>query len=119
VQSVKSKLVEPGYGYVRVVQFQEQTAASLVQHLDKLVKQGEMKGLVLDLRNDPGGLLHGAVGVSAAFLPPKALVVSTDGRADDSKRKYLACPRTTCAVPATTSSATCRPPSRRCRWWCW
>ena len=85
VQSVKSKLVEPGYGYVRVVQFQEQTAASLVQHLEKLVKQGELKGLVLDLRNDPGGLLNGAVGVSAAFLPPKALVVSTDGRTDDAK----------------------------------
>lgn len=92
VQSVKSKLVEPGYGYVRVVQFQEQTAASLVQHLEKLVKQGELKGLVLDLRNDPGGLLNGAVGVSAAFLPPKALVVSTDGRTDDAKRKYLAVP---------------------------
>ena len=46
---------------------------------------GRDEGLVLDLRNDPGGLLHGAVGVSAAFLPPKALVVSTDGRADDSK----------------------------------
>lgn len=92
VQSVKSKIVEPGYGYVRVVQFQEQTAASLVQHLDRLVKQGDLKGLVLDLRNDPGGLLHGAVGVSAAFLPPQALVVSTDGRAEDSKRKYLAVP---------------------------
>ena len=92
VQSVKSKVVEPGYGYVRVVQFQEQTAASLVQHLDKLVKQGELKGLVLDLRNDPGGLLNGAVGVSAAFLPPKALVVSTDGRTDDARRKYLAVP---------------------------
>jgi len=92
VQSVKSKLVEQGYGYVRVVQFQEQTAASLVQHLEKLVKQGALKGLVLDLRNDPGGLLHGAVGVSAAFLPPQALVVSTDGRAEDSKRKYLATP---------------------------
>lgn len=92
VQSVKSKLVEPGYGYVRVVQFQEQTAASLVQHLEKLVKQGELKGLVLDLRNDPGGLLNGAVGVSAAFLPSKALVVSTDGRTDDAKRKYLAVP---------------------------
>ena len=92
VQSVKSKLVEPGYGYVRVVQFQEQTAASLVQHLDRLVKQGELKGLILDLRNDPGGLLNGAVGVSAAFLPPKALVVSTDGRTDDSKRKFLAIP---------------------------
>ncbi|KAB2964646.1 S41 family peptidase [Zoogloea sp.] len=92
VQSVKSKIVEPGYGYVRVVQFQEQTAASLVQHLEKIVKQGDLKGLVLDLRNDPGGLLHGAVGVSAAFLPPKALVVSTDGRTEDAKRKYLAVP---------------------------
>ncbi|HNI81623.1 MAG TPA: S41 family peptidase, partial [Rhodocyclaceae bacterium] len=92
VQSVKSKLVEPGYGYVRVVQFQEQTAASLVQHLDRLVKQGELKGLILDLRNDPGGLLNGAVGVSAAFLPPKALVVSTDGRTDDARRKYFAVP---------------------------
>ena len=57
-----------------------------------MVKQGALKGLVLDLRNDPGGLLHGAVGVSAAFLPPQALVVSTDGRAEDSKRKYLATP---------------------------
>lgn len=92
VQSVKSKIVEPGYAYVRVVQFQEQTAASLVQHLEKLAKQGDLKGLVLDLRNDPGGLLHGAVGVSAAFLPPKALVVSTDGRTEDAKRKYLAIP---------------------------
>ena len=92
VQCVKSKMVEPGYAYARVVQFQEQTAASLVQHLEKLVKQGDLKGLVLDLRNDPGGLLHGAVGVSAAFLPPKALVVSTDGRTEDAKRKYLAVP---------------------------
>ncbi|WP_374479770.1 S41 family peptidase [Zoogloea sp.] len=92
VQSVKSKLVEPGFGYVRVVQFQEQTAQSLVQHLDRLAKQGSLKGLVLDLRNDPGGLLNSAVGVSAAFLPPQALVVSTDGRTDDAKRKYLAVP---------------------------
>jgi carboxyl-terminal processing protease len=58
---------------------------------------------VLDLRNDPGGLLHGAVGVSAAFLPPKALVTSTDGRTEDAKRKYVASPRTTCAARATTS----------------
>ncbi|MCE1186597.1 MAG: S41 family peptidase [Rhodocyclales bacterium] len=92
VQSVKSKLVEPGYGYVRIAQFQEQTGASLAQHLERLVKQGELKGLVLDLRNDPGGLLNSAVGVSAAFLPAKTLVVSTDGRADDAKRKYLAIP---------------------------
>jgi len=45
---------------------------------------------VLDLRNDPGGLLHGAIGVSAAFLPPRSLVVSTDGRTEDAKRKYFA-----------------------------
>lgn len=92
VQSVKSKVVEPGFAYLRVVQFQENTAASVVQHLDKLYKQGPVKGLVLDLRNDPGGLLHGAVGVSAAFLKSNTLVVSTDGRTDDAKRKYMANP---------------------------
>ncbi len=90
VQSVKSKQLEPGYGYVRVTQFQESTTQYLVKHLNDLFKQGPMKGLVLDLRNDPGGLLHGAVGVSAAFLPQKSLVVSTDGRTDDAKRKYFA-----------------------------
>ncbi|MCP2775306.1 S41 family peptidase, partial [Salmonella enterica subsp. enterica serovar Typhimurium] len=72
VQSVKSKLVEPGYGYLRLTQFQEASAEDLAKHIGKLYKDGELKGLVLDLRNDPGGLLHGAVGVSAAFLPPKA-----------------------------------------------
>ena len=92
VQSVKSKVIEPGYAYVRLTQFQEDTANKLVEHLNKLYKQGPVKGLVLDLRNDPGGLLHGAVGVSAAFLPPKALVTSTDGRVEDAKRKYLASP---------------------------
>jgi len=90
VQSVKSKVIEPGYGWVRVSQFQETTAESLVRHLDGLFKQGISKGLVLDLRNDPGGLLYGAVAISAAFLPPKALVVSTDGRTDDARKKYLA-----------------------------
>lgn len=92
VQSVKSKMIEPGYGYVRVVQFQENTGRYLVDHLTKLYKDGALKGLVLDLRNDPGGLLHGAVGVSAAFLKPGALVVSTDGRTEDAKRKYTANP---------------------------
>jgi carboxyl-terminal processing protease len=92
VQSVKSKVLEPGYGYVRITQFQEHTVENLVKHVDGLYKQGALKGLVLDLRNDPGGLLHGAVGVSAAFLPPKVLVTSTDGRTEDAKRKYLASP---------------------------
>ena len=92
VQSVKSKLVEPGYGWVRITQFQENTVASLAKHLNELYKQGNLKGLVLDLRNDPGGLLNGAVGVAAAFLPPGAKVVSTDGRAPDAKQEYRAAP---------------------------
>lgn len=92
VQSVRSKFVEPGYGFVRVTQFQERTVEDLVKHLNALYKQGPVKGLVLDLRNDPGGLLHSAVGVSAAFLPPSALVVSTDGRTADAQRKFVASP---------------------------
>ena len=98
VQSVKSKLLDGGYGYLRVTQFQEETAPDVVKHLDKLAKvdkdaKGEgVKGLVLDLRNDPGGLLCGAVGVSAAFLAPQMLVTSTDGRTGDAKRRYMAAP---------------------------
>ena len=98
VQSVKSKLLEGGYGYLRVTQFQEETAPDVVKHLEKLAKADQeakgvgIKGLVLDLRNDPGGLLNGAVGVSAAFLPPQTLVTSTDGRTEDAKRRYLASP---------------------------
>jgi carboxyl-terminal processing protease len=90
VRSVKSKIIEPGYGWVRVSQFQESTSEYLVRHLSGLYKEGPLKGLVLDLRNDPGGLLHGAVAISAAFLPANVLVVSTDGRATDAKRKYHA-----------------------------
>jgi len=97
VQSVKSKMVEPGFGYLRISQFQEETTTDVVRHLDKLYKEKDakdgMRGLVLDLRNDPGGLLHGAVGVSAVFLPEKALVVSTDGRTEDAKRRFLASPQ--------------------------
>jgi carboxyl-terminal processing protease len=92
VQSVKSKLLEPGFAYLRITQFQEHTVENMVKHFDALSQQGPMKGFVLDLRNDPGGLLNGAVGVSAAFLPPKTLVTSTDGRIEDSKRKFLAVP---------------------------
>jgi carboxyl-terminal processing protease len=90
VQSVKSKMIEPGFAWVRISQFQETTADSLVRHLETLFKQGQMKGLVLDLRNDPGGLLYGAVAISAAFLPAKALVVSTDGRTEDARKKFYA-----------------------------
>jgi len=63
VQSVKSKMIEPGYGWIRVSQFQEHTGENLVKHLEGLFKSGPLKGLILDLRNDPGGLLNGAVGI--------------------------------------------------------
>jgi carboxyl-terminal processing protease len=92
VQSVRAKLIEPGYGYIRIAQFQERTVDDLVRQVNELYKQAPLKGLVLDLRNDPGGLLHSAVGVSAAFLPSRALVVSTDGRNEDSRRRFIAAP---------------------------
>jgi carboxyl-terminal processing protease len=94
VQSVKSKLVEPGYGFVRITQFQEHTGENLATALTNLQQQnnGALKGLVLDLRNDPGGLLTGAVGVSAAFLPKDALVVYTEGRTEDAKMRLKATP---------------------------
>jgi carboxyl-terminal processing protease len=92
VQSVKSRMIEPGYGWVRVSQFQESTTEHLVRHLGTLYKQGELKGLVLDLRNDPGGLLYGAVAISSAFLADKKLVVSTDGRTEDARKKFFATP---------------------------
>ncbi len=85
-QSVRSKVIEPGYAFVRISQFQERTVEDLVRHLNDAFKDGPVKGLVLDLRNDPGGLLHSAIGVSAAFLPKGTLVVSTDGRMSDAKR---------------------------------
>ncbi len=93
VQSVKSKLVEPGYGWVRITQFQENTVGDLAKHLSKLYKDGDLKGLVLDLRNDPGGLLNGAIGVSATFLPPDVKVVSTNGRTEDAKQDFRARPQ--------------------------
>lgn len=92
VQSVKSKLVEPGYAFVRVTQFQEHTGENLASALDALFKQsdGNLKGIVLDLRNDPGGLLTAAVAVSSAFLPKDALVVYTEGRTEDAKMRLTA-----------------------------
>lgn len=94
VQSVKSKLLEPGYGFVRITQFQEMTGQNLATALEKLVKEnkGPLKGLVLDLRNDPGGLLTGAVAVSSAFLLRDALVVYTEGRTEDAKMRLTANP---------------------------
>ena len=92
VKSVKARMLEPGYGLVRITQFQEHTGENLVAAINDLYKQsnGELKGLILDLRMNPGGLLNSAVGVSAAFLPKNALVVYTDGRTEDSKMHLTA-----------------------------
>jgi carboxyl-terminal processing protease len=75
---------------VRVTQFQERTGEDLAKALKDLYKNGELKGLVLDLRSDPGGLLNQAVAVSAAFLPKDVLVVYTDGRTPDAKMRLTA-----------------------------
>jgi carboxyl-terminal processing protease len=94
VQSIKAKQLESGYGFVRITQFQDQTGENLATALETLHKQNPegLKGLVLDLRNDPGGLLTAAVGVSAAFLNKDSLVVYTEGRIDDAKMRLMANP---------------------------
>ena len=92
IRSVKFKLLESGYGYVRVTQFQEHTGELLADALNKMYKDNKapLKGLILDLRNDPGGLLNGAVAVAAAFVKPDSLVVYTDGRTEDAKMRLTA-----------------------------
>ena len=92
-QSVRSKVVEPGYAWIRLSQFQERTVDDFVAKLEQIYKQEpNLKGLVLDLRNDPGGLLDAAVAVSAAFLPENVTVVSTNGQLEESKFTYKAAP---------------------------
>jgi carboxyl-terminal processing protease len=91
VQSVKSKVIEPGYAWLRVAQFQEPTVEDLAKKLGAIYAQDpNIKGLVLDLRNDPGGVLPGAIGVSAVFLPKDVAVVSTNGQLPDSKATFYA-----------------------------
>jgi len=92
-QSVRGKVIEPGYGWIRLSQFQERTVDDFVKKVEEIYKQEpNLKGLVLDLRNDPGGLLDAAVAVSAAFLPENVTVVSTDGQLAESKSVYKAAP---------------------------
>jgi carboxyl-terminal processing protease len=91
VRSVKAAMVEPGYAWLRISQFQEQTVGDMAAKLTELYRQDpSIKGLVLDLRNDPGGLLPGAIGVSAAFLPANSEIVSTVGQLPDSNRAFYA-----------------------------
>lgn len=93
-QSVKTKVVEPGYAWVRVSQFQERTVEDFARKVEDIYRQEpRLKGLVLDLRNDPGGLLDAAVALSAAFLPENVTVVSTNGQLEESKFTYKAAPQ--------------------------
>ena len=91
--SVKGRVVEPGYGWIRLTQFQERTVEDFTRKLEEIYKQEpQLQGLVLDLRNDPGGLLDAAVAVSAVFLPDNVTVVSTNGQLAESKFVYKAAP---------------------------
>jgi len=93
VQSVKGKIVEPGYAWLRISQFQEPTLDDMAKKIAELYAgEPQLKGLVLDLRNDPGGVVQGAIGVSAAFLPRDAVVVSTNGQLASSKETFYARP---------------------------
>ena len=93
IQSVKSRMLESGFGYVRITQFQAGTDKGLAEALKKLETEnkGTLRGMILDLRNNPGGVLNSAVGVSDAFLD-KGLIVYTEGRVADSKMKLSATP---------------------------
>ena len=94
VQSVKAKLIEPGYAHIRLTQFQERTVDDMARAIDRMYREsnGKLTGVVLDMRNNPGGLLHAAIGVSAAFLEPRTLVVSSNGRLPDTRHEYTATP---------------------------
>ncbi|WP_179401161.1 S41 family peptidase [Burkholderia guangdongensis] len=89
VQSVKLKMLDPGYAYIRITSFQERTVPDLAAKLEDVARQQpNPKGLIIDLRNNGGGLLQSAVGVAGAFLPPDSVVVSTNGQIPDSKQVY-------------------------------
>lgn len=91
VKSVKFKTLDDGYGYIRVAQFQEKTDEDLIKALESLKKEngGSLRGLVLDLRNDPGGLLEQAVKVADHFVA-EGLIVYTEGRDPESKMRFTA-----------------------------
>ena len=91
LRSVRSEMIEPGYGYLRVTQFQNNTGADAERHLNALLDKGQLKGLVLDLRNNPGGVLNAAVQLADLFID-QGLVVYTQGRAEGTRTNYSATP---------------------------
>jgi len=90
VRSVRSKMLSSNIAYVRIAQFQDGTSTDLVKQLQALSKSKTPKALILDLRNDPGGLLESAIGVASTFLKDGDLVVSTKGRVPSSNHQYYA-----------------------------
>ncbi len=91
VKSVKNRMLEPGFGYVRITNFQSRTSSDLLKAISDLQKDQTLEGLVLDLRNNPGGVLNGAIEVSDAFIND-GLIVYTEGRVNDSSHSYNATP---------------------------
>ena len=89
LHSVRSRVLEPGLGYIRISQFQNNTGADTGKALDKLSKEGQLRGLILDLRNNPGGVLGGAVEVADLFLE-SGLIVYTQGRSPESRSEFKA-----------------------------
>jgi carboxyl-terminal processing protease len=89
VHSVKKELIAPGYGYIRIVSFQESTDTDLASAIKDLGEDDSLKGMILDLRNNPGGLLDQAVKVANMFVD-KGLIVYTDGRAKDQRMEFRA-----------------------------
>ncbi len=94
VQSVRGQELEPGIDYIRLRQFQEQTASDLDATLEKMVRNdGGLQGLVLDLRNNPGGLLSAAVEVAEKFVEDNKLVVYTEGRVRNQNMRFTGHPK--------------------------
>jgi len=93
VKSIKSRMLDPGFGYVRITQFQSHTGEDLIKALSKLKKENgsKLNGLVLDMRNNPGGVLNAAVSVSDAFIK-KGLIVYTEGRRKEAELRFNATP---------------------------
>ena len=93
VKSVKKRALDPGYGYIRISSFQSKTTSAIRKAIEQLKKEnkGKLKGLILDLRNNPGGVLSGAVGVSDVFLR-SGNIVYTEGRVADALMRYDATP---------------------------
>lgn len=96
VASVRHKTIEDGYGYLRITQFQERTGPDVEESIKKLQKDGPLKGLVLDLRNNPGGVLDAAVDVVNAFIS-EGLIVYTEGRIANTELRYKASTATVAA----------------------